>query len=170
MEIQLLYAYNRWANMRLLAAAATLPDELLLQDLGGSYVSILTTLRHIAWGEWLWLARWRQGQPAGLDPLQCAGLGELRSRWREIQSEQLEFISLIAPQDLECAIAYENPAGTVWTYTLRHMLQHLVNHSTYHRGQVAVLLRQVGAAPPATDFLVYLDELQRDSGCATASR
>jgi uncharacterized damage-inducible protein DinB len=35
---------------------------------------------------------------------------------------------------------------------------HLTNHSCYHRGQVVTLLRQLGQCPPATDFLVYLDE------------
>lgn len=76
-----------------------------------------------------------------------------------LQHEQTAFISSIAPTDLERLISYENPAGTPWTYSLRHMVQHVVNHSTYHRGQVAGMLRQVGTTPQATDFLVYLDEV-----------
>jgi uncharacterized damage-inducible protein DinB len=48
--------------------------------------------------------------------------------------------------------------GTPWTYPLWQMLQHLVNHSTYHRGQVTTLLRQLGAGAVATDFLVFIDE------------
>jgi uncharacterized damage-inducible protein DinB len=41
---------------------------------------------------------------------------------------------------------------------LAEMLQQVLNHSSYRRGQVALLLRQLGQTPPATDFLVFLDE------------
>lgn len=81
----------------------------------------------------------------------------LRSRWAGIEGEQTQFLSIITPGKLERLISYENPTGTRWTYSLRHMLQHVVNHSTYHRGQVAGMLRQVGATPPATDYLLYFD-------------
>jgi uncharacterized damage-inducible protein DinB len=85
----------------------------------------------------------------------------LRARWTEIEREQIEFLQRLTAADLERPISYDNPPGTRWTYELRHMLQHLVNHSTYHRGQVAAMLRQLDTAPPATDFLVYLDERAR---------
>jgi uncharacterized damage-inducible protein DinB len=55
-------------------------------------------------------------------------------------------------------VSYENLEGVRWEYSLAEMMQHLANHSSYHRGQIAVLLRQLGQTPPATDFLVFLDE------------
>jgi len=154
----LLYAYNRWANARLVAAAATLSPELLNRDLAVSYRSIFGTLQHILWAEWRWLGRWQMRAPAGRDPLECRDLAALRARWTDIEREQLEFLQRLTAADLERPISYDNPPGTRWTYELRHMLQHLVNHSTYHRGQVAAMLRLLDTAPPATDFLVYLDE------------
>ncbi len=163
-DIQLLYAYNRWANARLLDSASLLSGELLAKDLGTSYESILATLRHIAWGEWLWLDRWHERRPTSHNPVHCVDLTALRSSWSVMQREQTQFISGIAPTDLQRLISYENAAGTRWTYRLQHMLQHVVNHSTYHRGQVAGLLRQIGATPPATDYLLYLDEV---AGSAT---
>ena len=157
--MQLLYAYNRWGNARLLDSASLLSGELLAKDLGSSYQSIFATLRHIAWSEWLWLDRWRERQATGNNPIECADLTKLRSCWRAVEDEQTQFLSSITPGNLERLISYENPVGTRWTYSLRHMLQHVVNHSTYHRGQVAGMLRQVGTTPPATDLLVYVDEL-----------
>jgi uncharacterized damage-inducible protein DinB len=156
--MQLLYAYNRWANARLVAAAATLSPELLHRDLAVSHRSIFGTLQHILWAEWRWLGRGQLRAPAGRDPLECRDFVALRERWTELEAEQLEYLQRLSAGDLDRPISYDNPPGTRWTYQLRHMLQHLVNHSTYHRGQVAAMLRQLDAAPPATDFLVYLDE------------
>jgi len=157
-QIQLLYAYNRWANARLVSAAASLSPELLNRDLAVSYRSVFGTLQHLLWAEWRWLGRWQMRAPAGRDPLECRDLVALRERWSEIEGEQLEFLQRLSTTDLDRSISYDNPPGTRWTYQLRHMLQHLVNHSTYHRGQVAAMLRQLDVTPPATDLLVYLDE------------
>jgi uncharacterized damage-inducible protein DinB len=162
-QVRLLYAYNQWANRRLVAASSTLTPELLARDLAVSFHSVWGTLQHLLWGEWLWLARW-QGHPStGRSPLECPDLETLRPRWMEIEREQLEFIERLTPADLERPISYENPPGTPWTYTLAHMLQHVVNHSTYHRGQLAALLRKVGTAPPPTDYLVFVDGIAAGS-------
>jgi len=50
-----------------------------------------------------------------------------------------------------------NTRGETWRYPLTHMMQHLVNHSSYHRGQVSLMLRQLGAEPTPTDLLVFFD-------------
>lgn len=60
--------------------------------------------------------------------------------------------------DLVRMISYENPPGTPWSYSLQHMLQHVVNHSTYHRGQLTSMFRTLGATPRPFDFLVSFDE------------
>jgi len=146
-----------------MAAAAALSPEQLHRDLAVSYRSIFGTLQHILWAEWRWLGRWQMRAPAGRDPLECRDFVALRARWSEIEREQVKFLQRLSATDLDRPISYDNPPGTRWTCQLRHMLQHLVNHSTYHRGQIAAMLRQLGTAPPATDFLVYLDE------CAAAT-
>ena len=167
-QAQSLYAYDRWANARLLAAASTLPRNLLDRDLGVSHRSLWGTLRHILWGNWLWLGRWREGQPTGLSPLACLDLEALQARWTEVEREQQAFVQRVTPSDLEKLIGYDNPPGTRWTYTLGQMLQHMVNHSTYHRGQVAAMLRQLEAVPPATDYLIYFDALAASTRQAPA--
>lgn len=159
-----LYAYNRWANRRLLNAAASLSEESLVRDLGPSFHSVFGTLQHILWSEWIWLSRWRRPASPGPSPLECSDLANLKTRWLEVERDQSQFLQVLTPQDLDGLVSYENPPGTSWTYTLQQMLQHVVNHSTYHRGQVAGMLRQLGNDPPPTDYLVYFDELAADAG------
>ena len=71
---------------------------------------------------------------------------------------QKAFVAGLTTESLAGRVSYENLQGETWEYSLAHMIQHVVNHSTHHRGQVAAYLRQLGRVPPITDFLVYLDE------------
>ncbi len=157
-EARVLLSYNAWANRRLLAAAAALPRELLERDLATSHRSVWGTLLHIAWGEWLWLGRWQAVPARGGDPNDCRSPAALGTRWAEIAREQLAFLAGLGARDFDRPIRYENPPGTTWTYALSEMVRHVVNHSSYHRGQVASLLRRLGVTPPATDYLVFFDE------------
>ncbi|MFY9554137.1 MAG: DinB family protein, partial [Blastocatellia bacterium] len=58
---------------------------------------------------------------------------------------------------LGTVIAYTNTKGERWEYPLGRMMQHLANHSSYHRGQVTTMLRQLGAAVSPVDLLVFMD-------------
>ncbi len=153
-----LYRYDRWANGQLLDAVSGLSEGELKKEIGGSFGSIFGTLRHILWSEWRWLGRW---QPAGSgtpDPLAYHELAGLKARWSAFETDQQAFLDTLRDSDLGRIVSYENPTGTPWSYPLAHMLQHVANHSTYHRGQVVTLLRLLGKKPPETDFLVYFDE------------
>ncbi len=161
-ELLELFRYDRWANGRLLDAASGLSEEELKQPLRTSFVSVLGTLRHVLWSEWIWLSRWTPAPLRVDNPLTCRDLADLKTCWAALESEQQAFLSTLCDSDFGRVVSYENPPGTKWSYTLGHMLQHVANHSTYHRGQVVTLLRQLGKTPPTTDFLVFFDETGRD--------
>jgi uncharacterized damage-inducible protein DinB len=55
-------------------------------------------------------------------------------------------------------VSYRAPDGLAFSHPLGQLIRHVVNHSTYHRGQLATLLRQLGQTPPSTDFTKYLRE------------
>lgn len=157
-EVRTLLRFNRWANGLLLDAAAQLPSEAFVRDLGSSHRSLRDTLVHLLWGEWLWLQRWQGLSPTEVfDVRSFPDAGTLRSRWQEVQDQQLRFLDRLTDAELGKAVTYRNRQGDPWTYPLRQMIQHIVNHSTYHRGQVVTLLRQCGVVPPPTDFLIYID-------------
>jgi len=76
-----------------------------------------------------------------------------------VQKERALFLADLTEERLEQPVVYRNLKGEEYRQRLGVLLQHLVNHSTYHRGQVATLLRQVGAVLPVTDYVVYRIEL-----------
>jgi uncharacterized damage-inducible protein DinB len=158
-EIQTLYAYNRWANRNLLNASQLLGEEDFVRDCGASHHSIRGTLVHILWGEWLWLRRWQGESPKRVFALEdFPSWTAVGARWNAVEEEQNAFVEQLTDALLLRRISYENLEDVRWEYTLAEMMQHVVNHSSYHRGQVAVLLRRFGQTAPATDFLVFLDE------------
>ena len=124
------------------------------------------TLVHIISGEWGWLTFWKEPShsPAFLKdlrnrmdtlftPVAFPNIVALQLKWAEIEREQTEFVSGLAEEALEKMLPVR--AKQV---SLMHLMQHLANHSTYHRGQVALMMRQLGAQPAATDFHVFLAE------------
>ena len=158
-DLELLVAYNQWANARTLDAASRLDAEAFRRDLGGSYPSIHDTLVHVLLAERLWLARWQGNSPREtLDPAAFENVDALRAPWHEVETGQRAFVRALAPDALARVLSYVNTRGETWSYPLASMIQHVVNHSTYHRGQVATMLRQLGAEPIPTDLLVFADE------------
>ena len=158
-DARALIAYNQWANDRMLGDVRGLDAAELARDVVTSFKSIIGTIAHIYWAEWLWLQRWRKQSPKrrlSLDDYRT--LDDVERPWRDVRAEQMRFAAEIDEARLAERIAYENSQNERWEYTLARMIQHLVNHSTYHRGQVVTLLRQIGRAARATDLLVWIDE------------
>jgi uncharacterized damage-inducible protein DinB len=164
-EVRTLYAYNLWANRRVLNTSRLLHWPDFIRDIGASHGSIRGTLVHILWGEWLWLRRWQ-----GESPRQVFAAEEfsdwmaLECRWSALEQEQNGFLEGLTDARLSMRVSYDNLQSVRWEYSLAEMMQHLVNHSSSHRGQVAVLLRQLGQKPLTTDFLVFLDEQRALAG------
>ncbi len=159
-EMGALYDYNDWANRRVLDSCAQLTSEQFTRDLGSSFRSVRDTVVHILGAEWIWLERWQGRSPTGLPPgTEFADLAAVRARWEVLGQELLEFVREVTASELERVVEYRNLRGHPFAYPLRAMLQHLVNHGTYHRGQVTTMLRQLGAEPRPTDLLRYYDHL-----------
>jgi len=158
-DIRELYAYNRWANERTLSAAARLDNQAFLRNLGSSFSSVRDTLAHILGAEWIWLERWQGRSPAALlSAADFSSTQSLEARWQAVESERSRFMEALTPARLQEEIAYTNLRGQRYAYPLWQQMLHVVNHSTYHRGQITTLLRQLGAEAVATDLLVYYDE------------
>lgn len=69
----------------------------------------------------------------------------MESIWETLGRDQVLFIEALTPQRLREELAYINLRGERYSYPLWQQLVHVVNHSSYHRGQVTTLLRQLGA-------------------------
>ena len=150
--------YTVWANHRVVRTAATLTIDEFRRDLGGSYGGVRGTLAHILAAEWIWLERWNGVSPrALLDTTEFPTVESLRTRWEKIEEDCLDFLKGVTDESLARVIAYTNTKGEEWAYPLGRMLQHVMNHSSYHRGQVVTMLRQLGAEVTPVDLLVFMD-------------
>jgi uncharacterized damage-inducible protein DinB len=158
-EIRQLFAYNRWANRQMLDVAASFSAEELTRELGGSFASLHATLAHMAGAEWVWLKRWQGTSPEAM-PVgwENSTLGELRAVWADIEDGQAAFLELLTDGRLKATIRYRTLTGAEYQGPLWQLLRHVVNHATYHRGQVATLTRQLGGVPPSTDLVRFYRE------------
>ena len=158
-DIRQLYDYNAWANRRSMEAASALTPEQFTKPLGSSFSSVRDTLGHIYGGEWIWLERFQGRSPASLpDVNEFANLASLRERWLEHEARLLGFVRGLTQADLDRVMEYKTLKFGVYRNPLWQSMQHLVNHGTYHRGQVTTLLRQLGAQPILTDLMHFYRE------------
>src|SRR6202046_989329 len=154
-----LYDYNSWANHRTLDACAPVSEEQFTRDLHSSFRSVRDTLTHIMLVEWLWLRRWEGRAPHKYPPAtDFPPLESVLRRWSEVERNLLEYIASLTQQDLDHVISHKTVAGVPQAAPLWQMLQHLVNHGTYHRGQVATMLRQLDAKAISTDLILFYRE------------
>lgn len=150
--------YDRWANLRQIDAASELKPQTLKQNLISSFPSLHQTLVHVLWAEELWLERWQSRSfVRSLDPEGFPTVEIIRAKLEAVHAKQLQFLKGLNPAAADQIIGYVNFEGQRWDYSLRQMVQHLIVHSAYHRGQLATLLRQLGLVPPQTDYLVFVD-------------
>jgi len=158
-EMVVLYDYNAWADRRVLEAASALSKEEFVKPMGSSFSSVRDTLGHILGVEWLWLERFQRRSPASLpDGKEFAEIGALKERWTEFEPTLLKFVRGLKQVDLDRVMEYKTMKFGVYSNPLWQSMLHLVNHGTYHRGQVTTMLRQVGAQPIPTDLMHFYRE------------
>ena len=158
-ELALLLRFNRWADDTVLAALAGVDVATFTRPVASSHPSLRDTLGHILWAEELWLARWQGQSPQErLDAASFPDVATLAARWAALHERQLAFAAPLTGGDLARSVSYLNARGERWSYPLWQMVVHAINHSTYHRGQLTTLCRQLGIAPVWTDFLVFIDQ------------
>jgi uncharacterized damage-inducible protein DinB len=160
-EAKTLVDYHYWALDRVLAAVEGLSEEQYTRDLGNSFRSVRDTLVHTYSAEWIWYCRWTGGSPASmLDPAMFRDLANLRQAWTDHQSKLRSLVSSLDQQGLDRMHDYRLMNGDPGRTVFWQMLQHVVNHASYHRGQVTTMLRQLGTgAVPSQDLIRYYREI-----------
>jgi uncharacterized damage-inducible protein DinB len=156
-DIRRLFRYDSWANARMIDCIRGLSDEQFTRHIDSSFPSIRATLAHIVMAEWLWLRRW-QGESPTSDPpwLRESTLDTLVAELHAVEAGLAERIDRLTDDDLANDLAYSAMDGKSFSNNLGGQMAHLANHSSYHRGQLTTMLRQVGAVPPAMDLIFYI--------------
>lgn len=139
-----LYQYNYWANQRVLSCL----QKQNIQD-----EKILTLMGHVLAAQYLWYHRVK-GLPA--PDVKLWGtytLEKLHHMAEDIGMQWLGFVN--SQESFDRELSYTNYVGEPYTNNIEMIMMHLVNHSSYHRAQIAMLLRQNGFEPINTDLITY---------------
>ena len=139
-----LYQYNAWANKRVINC---------LNRQGVSDEKILSIMGHIVAAQFLWLHRIKGLPPANVKLWGEYNLAQVTTMAEEVGKLWLDFVE--STDNFNRELTYNNYVGEPYINNVEMIMIHLVNHSSYHRAQVALLLRQNGLEPINTDFITY---------------
>lgn len=139
-----LYQYNAWANARVLSS---------LQRQNVSDEKICSLMGHIVAAQFLWLHRIKGLPPPDVKLWGNYTVAQLSTMAEEAGKKWLDFVE--SQDDFNREMSYTNYVGEPYTNNVEMIMIHLVNHSSYHRAQIALLLRQKGLEPVNTDFITY---------------
>jgi uncharacterized damage-inducible protein DinB len=141
-----LIKYNEWANQRMLINLERLPEP---------SEKLILLYGHLISAQIIWLNRIKE-LPTSPFPLWSAyKLRELRTMTEESTTNWLNYLNQHRMDTFEEMIFYKNSSGNKYENTIREIITHVINHSTYHRGQIAMELRSLGVDPPQTDYIAY---------------
>ena len=155
-EIVDLVRFDAWAINRTLESVSALTREQYEKDLGSSHGGVRGTLVHTYSADTIWFARWRGETPTkAVTPDEVPTLDTLKQRWEEYQRTLEGYVRALSEKSLSSLFSYKDFKGNPYSVPLQNQIQHKVNHSSYHRGQVVTMLRQLGAKPQSTDMIQY---------------
>jgi uncharacterized damage-inducible protein DinB len=155
-----LLGFHYWARDRVFVAVEALDPEQYARPMGNSFPSIRDTLNHVYLAEGIWHSRWNGISPTSFPSDEIPDLATLRSRWSDTEGKVRDYLVAAGDSGLNRVIRYKLMSGKEGASPLWQMVAHVVNHATYHRGQVTTMLRQLGAAPAqSTDMITYFREL-----------
>jgi uncharacterized damage-inducible protein DinB len=158
-DILTLYAYNQWANARILDAAGHVTQEQYLAPASFPHGGLRGTLVHALFAEWIWRKRWQGTSPTQrLNPEDFPTMQSLRTRWQAEETELMAFVDGLTDEKLNDTFDYTNTSGQPFTRILWQAMAHVVNHGTQHRSEAAAILTDLGHSPGDIDLIGFLIE------------
>jgi len=161
-HIQMLTRYRRWADRLLYQSLTALPEQALSASQPIIFGSLLRTLHHMYCMDLVWKAH-LEGMPHGLtsrNPDHCPAFDALHSAQADMDEWYVRYAASLDEATCDETIRFAFIGGGEGEMRRGEMLLHMVNHGTYHRGHVAMMMYGLSVPPPTTDLPVFL----RDSG------
>ncbi len=143
-----MFEHLAWADTLVAESLAALPADAPVAD------RVRRIAAHLAASEHIWLARLEGRTPVQV-PWPELSLAEAVALSRESTAGLLAFVRSLAPERLGDEIVYRNSAGQEFRNRIGDVLAHVALHGSHHRGQLAMLVRDAGATPAATDYIVW---------------
>ena len=153
-----LYEYHRWANRTLFDFAGALGEELCGRDVGAqfSHPRVTRMFAHLYGADWIWLSRWKGTSPTTQPGAELPTMAAVRARWEPVEAEQKAFVESLQASDLGRALQYKNTEGKAFTAPLGPLLQHVANHATHHRSEIATMITMLRGSPPDTGINTWV--------------
>ncbi len=140
-----LFAYEQWANniitYNLLKIEQLPPKALLLMS-------------HIIDAQIVWLSRIKS-ITVNVRVWEEYSIEEISGKLNNSSSELADYVNSISDSDLEKTISYNNTKGENFESSLKDILTHMIVHSSYHRGQIILLIKPLVQEVPYTDYIHY---------------
>jgi uncharacterized damage-inducible protein DinB len=149
------FTYHVWATKKLLVHLKSLPCEVFQKEIQSVFPSVERTLFHLYEVDALWFSRLK-GEPALVDKKKFETVEECEMDFSDLHSEILEWLGDMS--DELVSVSYRTSKGESFENTRKEILNHLVNHGTYHRGNIGAMLWQLGERGVPTDYIYYLRE------------
>lgn len=161
--VRVMARYNAWQNGQMKAALEALPEAALREERGAFFGSILATLNHLLWGDWIWMARFDggNGPPGGIP--ESVELTPSFSEWAIARfrmdgrimgwADQLQAVNLTG--DLEW---FSGAQGRIVAKPMGLCVTHMFNHQTHHRGQLHAMATAAGAGGWVSDLAFMPEE------------
>lgn len=160
------YNYHKWANARIFDHLEELPDDIYSNEIKSVFSSLKEVLIHMYQVDGMWLSV-MSGKPFSetmnvikelKQKSENPSLDELIDLFKEINEKYESFFADL--DDTDNTIEIEHPRFGKLKTTVSDLVKHVVNHGTYHRGNITAMLRQQGHAGVPTDYIYYLYEIQ----------
>src|SRR5689334_13304636 len=147
-----LYEYHRWANRTLFGVADGLGAEACGRDMGRhfSFPTLTRTFAHLYGADGVWLARWKGSSPTAMPGADLTTMAMVRRAWDALEAEQQAFVDGLRDADLARVVEYKNTEGKAFRAPLGPLLQHVPNHATHHRSEIATMITLIKGSPPDT--------------------
>ena len=159
-DLLLNYArFNLWANRRVCDFLAQVEEEKLNREIVSSFTSLRKTVFHFYGAEALWLKRLSGESPSVFPSHETKSSSETLQALLETSQQIIDFVNSHSEDELQKEIDYKNVAGEKFRSRICDIIQHVVNHGTFHRGQIITMLRQVGYTKLfPTDYIAFCRE------------
>lgn len=139
-----MFAYDYWACNRMIDCIL---DNDIIDD------RILSLISHIIWAQGVWMKRIKKEEVGAYTPFNIIPPQELKEQAAQTHEDYKTFIE--RTEDFSAVLEYKNSRGEAWQNTYNDVLTHVANHGTYHRGQIASRLKEIGMVPPVTDYIAF---------------
>jgi uncharacterized damage-inducible protein DinB len=141
-----LFEYNDWANKKVLESFKTV-DQI------NEKIQLLFS--HILISQTIWLERLLLKPMSFNETMILLSLDECRSLSPKSSEDWISFIEAAPEENFNSVVSYKSTKGLDLQNKLSDIITHVINHSSYHRGQIALLVRDSGGVPAVTDYVVY---------------